>query len=161
MKKSMFQWSITLIICVLISILLVSCEKEARTPSIVKGRILEYYSSNPVENYELIVYEQRSVLYGIIGLAIDTFWTNDLGCFSYSFYHNKLYTYVLGPGDNYYQFTPFEMQEIDCEKTNNYDIKVKPYRSIGLEFINSTNTYEEFTLIHSGLAIINFQDSII
>jgi hypothetical protein len=148
------------IVFILYLTLTVSCEKEVTELTTLNGKICDYYSNEPVNNFKLHIEKQKLSLFGAPYIKIDTFWTNNFGDFSYSFYHEKSCRFELTSGNNNH-YTVFENLDIEYEVANNYNIKVKPYRTIKLELINKTNQYQEYSIWQAMINRQEFRDTIL
>ncbi len=142
MKKILFL-SLTL----LIISFLVSCKKdESTTPDVeettVKGRIVQVYTTIPVPNATVYLYETVwSSSGGLLGggahtVSLDTTVTNDKG--EYSF------TYKRRRGGNEYFIRSFAKNFDEkpgnfyvTEKNSNMDVPIFPYAWIGFRIINA------------------------
>jgi len=115
-----------------------------------------------VHQYFIINYipQDRNLVFGSPIIILDTFWTDVSGNFSYSFYNETGYIYYLVAGhDNSY--TRFDDYDVDYNKTNTFEIKVKPYRVIELELVNKTGRYREISIWQAEIYNIQFLDTTI
>lgn len=105
-------------------------------PTVLTGKVLDYYSSNPVPNYQFVLYETRSALFGTRFGIIDSFKTDTLGFFKYTFTATNKCKYQIASVDTLYQ--NIDRTGFDYEKSNFFTFNVKQYKvlAISIHFSN-------------------------
>lgn len=136
-----------LILLSLISLCFVSCHDDIDdSPTILSGKVLDHYSNIPVSNYRFILSKSRSGLFGTHFGYVDTFKSNDLGEFLFSFTAQNKYKYHFESIDPLYQKT--DRQVMSYERINEFIFTVKPYKVLAVK-LHSSNEYDNLWVLNA------------
>lgn len=132
---------------VIIGLIFQSCEDINDYPTIIKGKIQDFYTNEPISDFKIILTETKSVLFGTYFNEKDSIKSDSNGEFSYSFTAENKCKYHIMAFDGKYQ--GFSKQELNYETTNRIELKVKPLKVISLQLKNTTGKYKRISFPNS------------